>query len=128
MIWYNIISIAFSMVKTTYSTLQKKWERTSPKFGEIREFRRTNCEISFQTKIRRNFGVSIVLVPVKFRKLVDEPKRKFAAWTEISLRNFEKAPRNFASVTKFRFVLNDISVRRAEISCERNEISLLKSS
>ena len=34
----------------------------------------TNCEISFQTKIRRNFGASIVLVPAKFRKLGDEPK------------------------------------------------------
>ena len=50
----------------------------------------TNCEPSFQTKTRRNFGASIGLVPAKFRKLGDEPKGKFAAWTEISLRNFEK--------------------------------------
>ena len=49
--------------------------------GEIREFRRTNCELSFQTKIRRNFdaSVSIVLFPAKFRKLGDESKRKFVA-------------------------------------------------
>ena len=56
-----------------HSTVQKKWERTSPKFGEICEF-------------RRNFGASIVLVPAKFPRLCDEPKRKFAAWTEISLK------------------------------------------
>ena len=54
--------------------------------GEIREFQRTNCELSFQTKIRRNFdaSVSLLLFPAKFRKLGDEPKRKFAA----SDRNF----------------------------------------
>ena len=33
-------------------------------------FRRTICELSFQTKIRRNFGASIVLVPAKFEKLM----------------------------------------------------------
>ena len=60
-----------------YSTVQKKWERTSSKFGEIREFPRTNCELSFQTKIRRNFGASIVLVPAKFQKLGVEPNAKF---------------------------------------------------
>ena len=49
--------------------------------GEIPEFRRTNCELSFQTKIRRNSdaSVSIVLFPAKFRKLGDEPKGKFVA-------------------------------------------------
>ena len=76
----------------------------------------TNCEPSFQTKNRRNFGASIGLVPAKFRKLGDEPKRKFAAWTEISLRNFEKG------------VLNEISARLNDISVRRSEISLLKNS
>ena len=70
---------------------------------EIREFRLTNCELSFQTKSQRNLSASIFLVPRKFRKLGDEPKRKFARWTEISLLNL-------ASLTKFRFVLNGISV------------------
>ena len=74
------------------------------KFGEIREFRRTNCELSFQTKIRRNFGASIVLVPAKFRKLGDKPKRKFAAWTEMLVAKFRE------SFTKFR-VINEISFR-----------------
>ena len=67
---------------------------------------------------RRKFGeisahLLFWLVPAKFWKLGDEPKRKFAAsW--ISLRNLEKASRIFASLTKFRFVLNDISVTRSE--------------
>ena len=71
--------------------------------GEIREFQRTNCELSFQTKIRRNFdaSVSLLLFPAKFRKLGDEPKRKFAAWTEILLRNFEKGSRNEVSWLKY---------------------------
>ena len=47
--------------------------------SEFREFRQTNYELSFQTKFRRNSGASIVLVPAKFRKLGDEPKRKYAA-------------------------------------------------
>ena len=46
-------------------------------FAEIREFRRTNCELSFQTKIRQNFGASIVPVPAKFQKLGVEPNAKF---------------------------------------------------
>ena len=37
-------------------------------FAEIREIRRTNCQLSFQTKKRRNFGSSIVLMSTKFRK------------------------------------------------------------
>ena len=45
--------------------------------SEICEFQRTNCVLSFQTKIRRNFGASIVLVPAKFRKLGVEPNAKF---------------------------------------------------
>ena len=45
-------------------------------FAEIRP---TDCELLFQTKIRRNFGASIVLVPAKFLNPGDEPKRKFLA-------------------------------------------------
>ena len=69
-------------------------------------------------RLRRKFGeISAHLlfwkVPAKFWELGDEPKRRFAAsW--ISLRDFEKASRIFASLTKFRFVLNDISVRPSE--------------
>ena len=53
---------------------EKELRRNS---GEIREFPRTNCKLSFQTKIRRNFGASIVLVPTKFQKLGVEPNAKF---------------------------------------------------
>ena len=56
-------------------------------------------------------------VHAKFQKLGDEPKRKLAAWTT----KFQE------SFTRFR-VINEISARRTEISCKRNEISLLKSS
>ena len=41
------------------------------------EIRQTDCELSFQTKIRRNFCPSIILLPAKFWKLGDEPERKF---------------------------------------------------
>ena len=56
----------------------------------------TNCEPSFQTKIRRNFGASIGLVPAKFRKLGDEPKGKFAAWTR-KVHAISRPSRNFGS-------------------------------
>ena len=61
--------------------------------NEIREFRRRNCELSFQTKKRRNFGPSIVRTSAKFRKQGDESQR-------ISQRNFVPAGRNFASSTR----------------------------
>ena len=54
-----------AQTQVTNNTVQKKWERIS-------------------AKKLRTFGASIVLVPAKFRKLGDEPKRKFAAWTEIT--------------------------------------------
>ena len=47
------------------------------KFAEICEFRRTNYELSFQKKKRRNFGASIVLTSAKFRKQCEESKRNF---------------------------------------------------
>ena len=59
---------------------------------------------------KRNESELFVLVPAKVRGM----NRNFVA-------KFRE------SFTKFR-VINEISVRRTEISCERNEISLLKSS
>ena len=76
-------------------------------FAEICEFRRTNCELSNQTKKWLNLDASIVLTPTKFRKLDDEPKR------------------NFAARDKFRLFVwsnrNEIPFSQGEISsCETN--------
>ena len=60
-----------------FSMLQYCAKEMRTNFGEIPEFPQTNCELSFQTKIRRNFGASIVLVPAKFQKLGVEPNAKF---------------------------------------------------
>ena len=54
-----------------YSTVQKKCKRNLPKYAKLREFRQSNCELSLQTKKRRNFGASIVLISAKFRKQGD---------------------------------------------------------
>ena len=52
-------------------SLQYCAEEMQTKFAEISEiteFRQSNFELSFQTKMRRNFGASIVLMLAKFRK------------------------------------------------------------
>jgi len=116
-----------------YSTVQKKCKRNLPQSAKLHEFRQSNFELSFQTKMRRNFGASIVLMPAKFRKQCDESKRNFAAWEETSLGNFVPVGRNFVSLercfasTKRNFVSrilrNELLFWRNEISLPQNEIS-----
>lgn len=114
MICYTFLEVTVKLY-CIYSTVQKKWDQTSSKFGE----QIANFPVSDENSAK--FPRIYCSSPAKFRKLGDEPKRsKLAQRTEISFRNFEKASRNFASLTKFRFVLNDISVWRTEISCERD--------
>ena len=73
-----------------------------PKSATSREFRQSNFDLAFQTKMRRNFGASILML-AKFREQCDESKRNFAAWDETLL---------------------EISCRSDEIACHKNEISL----
>ena len=82
------------------------------KCAEICEFRRTNCELFFQTKKRRNLGASIVLTSAKFRKQGEESKRNFVA-------KF-RACRTKMIVINWR---NEFSFRRHEISLRWGEIS-----
>ena len=128
--WINYPALFPAIPSDFHTPIQYFAKEMTANFAEIRRNSRIstrNCELSFQTKIRRNFCASIVLVPAKFRKLGDEPKRKFASWTEILLPNFDNSSRNFHSLTKFRFLLNNILVGRTEILCYRDEILLLKS-
>ena len=78
--------------------MQKKCKRNLPKSAKLREFRQSNFELSFQPKMRRNFGSSIVLMSAKFRK-------QCVSRNEISL------PRKEIS-----FPRNEISFRWGEIS------------
>ena len=93
-----------------------------PKSAKLREFRQSNFELSFQTKMRqfRCFYCSNV---GGFRKQCDESKRNFAAWDEFSFRrtkrNIVLTKRNFAP-TKQNFV----QVERNFVC--RNEISSFK--
>ena len=70
---------ALLFVFALYSTVQKKCKRNLPKWAKLREFRQSNFELSFQTKMGRNFDASIALMSAKFRKQCDESKRNFAA-------------------------------------------------
>ena len=63
--------------------------------AKLREFRRSNCELSFQTKKRRNFGASIVLMSAKsfiFIVLMSVEMQKFCistlALTKSGCKNF----------------------------------------
>ena len=67
------------------------------KFAEISKIRRIPASFLFQTKNRRNFGATIVLMSVKFCKQGDESKRNFAA------RNF--VAKFGAGWTKFRVLI-----------------------
>ena len=58
--------------------------------AEICEFRRTNCELSIQTKKWLNLDASIVLTSTKFRMLDDEPKRNFAGDFNCALSENDK--------------------------------------
>ena len=76
--------------------------------------KRNDSELSFQTKIRRLFGASIVLVPAKFRKLGDEPKRKFIL------------SRNNVFNLNFLSVEYESPTRRKGIEAQTCEIFLLR--
>ena len=86
--------------------------------SEFREFRRTNYELSFQTKFWRNSGASFIVVPAKFRKLGDDSETKVRGMNRNLVAKFRESFRKFRviNVTKFRFELSGISLRQTEIS------------
>ena len=58
--------------KQKHTVLCKRNANEMPKSAKLHEFLLSNFELSFQTKMRRNFGASIVLMSAKFRKQCDE--------------------------------------------------------
>ena len=75
LILYNLLYKGESLNKlNTISQLQNCAKEMQAKFAEISEItriRQTNSKFSFQTRKRRNFGASFVLLSAKFRKQGD---------------------------------------------------------
>ena len=77
--------------------MQTKCKRNLQKSSKLREFRQSNFELSFQTKMRRNFGTSIILMSARFSQTMWWIEKKFRGMR----RNFVGKFR--AGRTKFRF-------------------------
>ena len=99
-----------------FSQIQYCAKEMQTKFAEISEITRisainANCELSLQTKKRRNFGASIVLMSAKFRKARRLIETKFRGIR----RNFVSVGRNFVSLER-----SFASTKRNFVSAKRN--------
>ena len=98
----SIVNVLYlkDTINLNYSTVQKKCKRNLPRSAKLREFRQSNFELSCQTKMRQNFGSSIVLMPAKFRGM----RRNFVAKFRAGRTKFRVIRRKFRfDEVKFRF-------------------------